>query len=275
MMRLAFILYLLFLTCGFQISFSQNSNVGIGTLSPDASALLDINSTNKGVLVPRMTTAQRLAIPTPANALLVFDTDSNCFFFYKQSNTSWNSLCAVAGTIGPTGPQGPSGPTGATGPPGQTGAIGPVGPTGPQGTPGTPGGPPGPQGPPGPSGSSISLVSDQGWVTAVSSTSGFAPAYWWWANFSDLPTSGNQARMTGEINFNYCTGNMIGYIRLTINGVVVWTSPGFSSSVATAFDSGLISYVNPGSLSKVEVQISATVNGSCSMYPGRCLIVLK
>ena len=91
----------IFLLFGFQISFSQNSNVGIGTLTPDASALLDINSNNKGVLVPRMTAVQRLAISSPANALLVFDTDSNCFFFYKKSNVTWNSICGTS-AIGST-----------------------------------------------------------------------------------------------------------------------------------------------------------------------------
>ena len=55
-------------------SLSQN-NVGIGTTTPDASSLVDMTATDKGMLVPRMTTAQRLAIVNPANALLVYDTD--------------------------------------------------------------------------------------------------------------------------------------------------------------------------------------------------------
>ena len=48
--------------------FGQN-NVGIGTPNPDVSALLELMANNKGFLVPRMSAAERLAIPTPANAL--------------------------------------------------------------------------------------------------------------------------------------------------------------------------------------------------------------
>ena len=52
---------------------AQNNNVGIGTTTPDATAILDVTSSNKGVLVPRLTTAQRTAITTPAQGLLVYD----------------------------------------------------------------------------------------------------------------------------------------------------------------------------------------------------------
>lgn len=45
---------------------AQN-NVGIGTNTPDASSVLELQSTTQGVLVPRMTTAQRTAIAAPAN----------------------------------------------------------------------------------------------------------------------------------------------------------------------------------------------------------------
>ena len=73
-------------------SFTQN-NVGVGTNTPDPSAVLDASANDKGVLVPRLTTAQRLGIATPANGLLVFDTDLNCFHFYSSSSTSWENLC--------------------------------------------------------------------------------------------------------------------------------------------------------------------------------------
>ena len=51
-----------------------HSQVGINTNSPDPSAMLDIDSVDKGLLTPRMTTAQRDAITSPATGLLVFDT---------------------------------------------------------------------------------------------------------------------------------------------------------------------------------------------------------
>ncbi|MBL0310627.1 MAG: hypothetical protein IPP77_13435 [Bacteroidetes bacterium] len=74
-------------------SFGQ-SNVGIGIASPDASALLHLNANDKGMLVPRMTTAQRTAIASPADGLLVYDTDIQCFFFNKAG--VWTNLCAGA-----------------------------------------------------------------------------------------------------------------------------------------------------------------------------------
>ena len=61
--------------------------VGIGTTTPNTSALLDLTSTDKGMLVPRMTSAQRTAIASPATGLLVYDNDTNAFWFYN--GTAW------------------------------------------------------------------------------------------------------------------------------------------------------------------------------------------
>lgn len=52
-----------------------NAQVGINTTSPHASSILDMSSTTQGMLAPRMTTAEKLAITSPANGLLVYDTD--------------------------------------------------------------------------------------------------------------------------------------------------------------------------------------------------------
>ena len=57
------------------VSNAQNSSTGIGTNTPDKTAVLDISSTTKGFLPPRMTQAQRNAIPAPAKSLMVFCTD--------------------------------------------------------------------------------------------------------------------------------------------------------------------------------------------------------
>ncbi len=67
-----------------------NGSVGIGTSSPNASALLDVSSTTKGVLIPRMTTTQRNAIVTPQTGLLVFDITTNSFWF--RSTSAWHEL---------------------------------------------------------------------------------------------------------------------------------------------------------------------------------------
>jgi len=146
---------LLFLVITIQ-GYSQN-NVGINPTgaNPDPSAALDVSSPDKGVLIPRISASARLSITNPANGLLVFDTDSNCIFFYKAVTSSWNSLCNTIGGIGITGPTGPTGATGtngvngATGPTGTTGSIGATGATGTTGTTGATGatGATGPAGP--------------------------------------------------------------------------------------------------------------------------------
>ena len=81
-----------------------HSQVGIGTTSPDASAALDIQSSsnNKGILIPRLTQAQRNAIAGPATGLMIFQTDGNVgFYFYDGS--SWEDLGQVK-TVNGTAP---------------------------------------------------------------------------------------------------------------------------------------------------------------------------
>jgi trimeric autotransporter adhesin len=73
------------------IVFADAQNVGIGTATPHPSAQLDISSTTGGFLVPRMTSAQRNAITSPAGGLLVFDTDTNSFW-YVASGVGWINL---------------------------------------------------------------------------------------------------------------------------------------------------------------------------------------
>lgn len=54
-----------------------NAQIGIGTVTPDASALLDLSSTNKGFLLPRMTTNEQSALVNPAKGLTIFNTTTN------------------------------------------------------------------------------------------------------------------------------------------------------------------------------------------------------
>lgn len=65
----------LLLTLLLMTSLTQ-AQVGIGTILPNASSLLEVQSTTKGVLIPRMTSGQRTAITTPAEGLMVFQTDA-------------------------------------------------------------------------------------------------------------------------------------------------------------------------------------------------------
>jgi hypothetical protein len=73
-----------------RMRITSTGSVGIGTTSPNASSLLDISSTTKGVLVPRMTTAERNAISSPATGLLVYDNTLNAFYFYNGS--AWATM---------------------------------------------------------------------------------------------------------------------------------------------------------------------------------------
>ncbi len=71
------------------LSFIANAQVGIGTTTPNASSVLDITSTTQGLLTPRMTTAQKAAITSPADGLIVYDTDLKAFYYYSSGTTSW------------------------------------------------------------------------------------------------------------------------------------------------------------------------------------------
>ena len=76
--------------------------VGVGTNSPHASAALDIESTTKGLLTPRMTAAQRAAIGTPANGLVVYQTDSTQgLYCYINGSRSALSSWTIAGSWTP------------------------------------------------------------------------------------------------------------------------------------------------------------------------------
>jgi hypothetical protein len=70
--------------------FANAQNVGIGTNTPHASAQLDITSSSKGVLVPRMRSTARNLIASPATGLLVYDNDTNSFWFW--SGTAWQNI---------------------------------------------------------------------------------------------------------------------------------------------------------------------------------------
>ncbi len=81
------LLYLILLILTKQNSIAQ---VGIGTTTPDASSILDLTSTSKGMLLPRMTTAQRNAIGTPVPGLMIYNTTTSSFNFYN--GTTWTSI---------------------------------------------------------------------------------------------------------------------------------------------------------------------------------------
>ena len=81
------------------ILFSITTNyaqVGIGTTSPNSSSMLDITSTNSGILIPRMTLAQKTAITTPATGLLIYQTDGTSGFWY-YNGSAWTTFGGGSG----------------------------------------------------------------------------------------------------------------------------------------------------------------------------------
>ncbi|MBT8196217.1 MAG: hypothetical protein HKO56_03455 [Bacteroidia bacterium] len=117
-------LVVLLCTITIQVGLAQNVSINKDGSSPDASAMLDVAATDAGILIPRMTEAQRNAITSPATGLLVYQTDQfPGFRYYTGSiwtpiynslypyinqvnstggvscNTSWNLIPGVADTF--------------------------------------------------------------------------------------------------------------------------------------------------------------------------------
>lgn len=70
------------------ITFAQH--IGIGTATPNSSAIVEVQSNNKGVLVPRV--ANRFNIANPATGLLIFETDSKAYWYFSNPTTGWKEL---------------------------------------------------------------------------------------------------------------------------------------------------------------------------------------
>lgn len=127
-MKLKF-LPLAFLFCTTIAAKAQNVGINTDASTPDNSAMLDVKSTEKGMLIPRMTAAQRDLIASPATGLLVYQTDGTSGFYFNQGTPAAKSWILL-GAKGDTGAPGPQGPQGIQGNTGATGATGPAGATG-------------------------------------------------------------------------------------------------------------------------------------------------
>ncbi|OXA65971.1 hypothetical protein B0A58_16035, partial [Flavobacterium branchiophilum NBRC 15030 = ATCC 35035] len=89
----------------FTASISGIAQVGIGTTNPDVSSILDVKSTSKGFLPPRMTQSNRDGIATPANGLLIYCTDCDSGAGCLQVNNGTTALPAwecIGGVAAPT-----------------------------------------------------------------------------------------------------------------------------------------------------------------------------
>jgi hypothetical protein len=80
-----------------------SSQVSINTNGspPPGCAMLEVKSTSKGLLPPRMSTTRRNSIVSPKAGLLIYNTSLNCLEFY--SNGAWFDLCGSIGLLGGAG----------------------------------------------------------------------------------------------------------------------------------------------------------------------------
>jgi hypothetical protein len=104
-------------------SIQAIAQTGIGTSTPDPSAKLHVASTDKGILIPRMTSGQRTAISNPANGLMIYQTDGVAGFYvntgssgspsWTRVNTDWtksgNDISFSGGNVSITGNQSTTG----------------------------------------------------------------------------------------------------------------------------------------------------------------------
>jgi trimeric autotransporter adhesin len=89
------ILILLTLITSNHLSAQVQGKFGNTQSALDVNAALEIESTSKGVLLPRLTTAQQNAMSAPTNGMLIYNTDSACFVLRRAG--IWRSLCAANG----------------------------------------------------------------------------------------------------------------------------------------------------------------------------------
>ena len=85
-----------------QQSLAQNIGINGTGANPNASALLDLDASptnNTGFLMPRLTTAQRIAIASPADGLLVYDKNLGGIYCYSTIDNKWDCANTPAGTV--------------------------------------------------------------------------------------------------------------------------------------------------------------------------------
>ena len=99
--------FLFFLLIASTLTLKNLHSQGVTICSnnpPDASAVLDLQSTQKGLLLPRLTTVQRNAIQLPSRALVIYNTDNECIEGYFPGG--WKALQCDCNSAGASLPRG-------------------------------------------------------------------------------------------------------------------------------------------------------------------------
>ncbi len=82
-------------------TFSQGVAINETGSAPDASSMLDVSTTNKGLLIPRLTTIQRDAITSPSQSLIIYNITNKCLEIWENSqwNSIWCASCPVPSAV--------------------------------------------------------------------------------------------------------------------------------------------------------------------------------
>src|SRR3954469_11272691 len=87
-MKKLYFIYAVFTCLIYSRSDAQSVGINSDGSKPNTSAILDLNSTNKGLLIPRMTAVQKTLIKQPATGLMIYQTDGKSGFYYNKGTTS-------------------------------------------------------------------------------------------------------------------------------------------------------------------------------------------
>jgi len=96
----------LIIAVAISLSYTANAQLSVNTdgSKPDASAMIDVKSSDKGMLIPRMTQIQIEGITSPANGLIVYNTDDNKLYGYRDCSSLWVEIADGTVTITPVIP---------------------------------------------------------------------------------------------------------------------------------------------------------------------------
>ncbi len=96
-MKIIKIVYFFAFFVSASIGFAQNVGINTDGSTPDNSAMLDVKSTSKGLLVPRMTATQKTNISSPATGLMIYQTDAPAGFYY-YNGSAWTLIGTGSGS---------------------------------------------------------------------------------------------------------------------------------------------------------------------------------